>query len=39
MENQKYSQEEIDRFWQGFLKETNRDEVTKYLEVDYYFIT
>jgi len=33
MENEKYSQEKIDMFWKTFLKETNRDESTKYLEV------
>lgn len=33
MENEKYLQEKIALFWKTFLKETNRDEATKYIEV------
>ncbi|MDR7856746.1 ASCH domain-containing protein [Tissierella sp.] len=33
MENKKYSQEEIDIFWKKFLRETSRDETTRYLDV------
>jgi len=39
MENEKYSQEKIDIFWKTFLKETNRDEATKYLEVFHFEVT
>ena len=39
MGNKKYSQEEIDIFWRGFLKETSRDETTKYLDVFHFELT
>ena len=39
VENQKYSQEDIDMFWNKFLKETNRVETTKYLEIFHFELT
>ena len=39
MENRKYSQEKIDMFWKTFLKETSRNETTKYLEVFHFELT
>lgn len=39
MENEKYPQEKIDLFWNTFLKETNRNEATKYLEVFHFELT
>ncbi|WP_234117588.1 ASCH domain-containing protein [Clostridium hydrogenum] len=39
MENEKYSQEKIDMFWKAFLKKTNRDETTKYLEAFHFELT
>ena len=33
MENRKHSQENIDMFWNRFLKESNRIETTKYLDI------
>ena len=33
MENENYSQEKIDIFWEAFLMETSRSKTTKYLEV------
>ncbi len=39
MENEKYSQEKIDMFWKTFLRETNRNETTKCLEVSHFELT
>ncbi|MEW9053982.1 MAG: ASCH domain-containing protein [Neobacillus sp.] len=39
MENEKYSLEKINTFWEIFLRETNRDETTKYLEVFHFELT
>lgn len=39
MENEKYSQEKIDMFWKTFLRETNRNETTKCLEVFHFELT
>ena len=39
MENEKYSQEKIDVFWKAFLRETNRNETTKCLEVFHFELT
>lgn len=39
MENIKYSQEKINEFWKNFLKETNRSEDTKYLDVFHFELT
>ena len=39
MENRKYSQESIDMFWNRFLKESNRIETTKYLDVFHFELT
>ncbi len=33
MENRKHSQENIDMFWNRFLKKSNRIETTKYLDI------
>ena len=39
MENEKYPQEKIDMFWETFLRETKRNETTKYLEVFHFELT
>ncbi|WP_253198423.1 ASCH domain-containing protein [Clostridium gasigenes] len=39
MENEKYSQEKIDMFWETFLRETKRNETTKCLEVFHFELT
>ena len=39
MGNRKYSQENIDMFWNRFLKETNRIETTKYLDIFHFELT
>lgn len=39
MENCKYSQENIDNFWEEFLKESGREENTKFLEVFHFELT
>lgn len=39
MENQKYSQGSIDIFWNKFLKETNRNETVKYLDIFHFELT
>lgn len=39
IENEKCSQEKIDMFWKTFLKETNRNERAKYLEVFHFELT
>lgn len=39
MENIKYSQEKIDVFWNTFLKETKRDEATKYIDLFHFELT
>ena len=39
MENEKYSLEKINTFWETFLRETNRDKSTKYLEVFHFELT
>lgn len=39
MENQKYSQEKIDIFWNTFLEKTNRSKTTKYLDIFHFELT
>ena len=39
MENQKYSQEKVDMFWNMFLKKTGRSETTKYLDIFHFELT
>lgn len=39
MENQKYSQEKVDIFWNMFLKKTGRAETTKYLDIFHFELT
>lgn len=39
MGNKEYSKEKIDTFWKAFLKETNRPETAKYLEVFHFELT
>ena len=39
IENQKYSQEKVDLFWNEFLKETKRPDTTKYLDIFHFEIS
>lgn len=39
MENEKYSLEKINTFWETFLRKTNRDKATKCFEVFHFELT
>lgn len=39
MKNQKYSQENVDMFWNMFLKKMGRSETTKYLDIFHFELT